>query len=30
MRTFEIKARPTAPLTDLRPGMSVLVNLNAQ
>ena len=30
MRTFEINARPTAPLTDLRPGMSVLVNLNAQ
>lgn len=30
MRTFEIKARPTAPVEDLRPGMSVLVNLNAQ
>ena len=30
MRTFEIKARPTEPVGDLRPGMSVLVNLNAQ
>lgn len=30
MRTFEIKARPTAPTSDLRPGMSVLVDMNAQ
>lgn len=27
MRTFEVKARPTQPVTDLRPGMSVLVTL---
>lgn len=27
MRTFEIKARPVDPIEDLRPGMSVLVNL---
>lgn len=26
MRTFQIKARPVAPQTELRPGMSVLVN----
>ncbi len=30
MRTFEIKARPTAPAAELRPGMSVLVDMNAQ
>lgn len=27
MRTFEIKARPVEPLADLRPGMSVLVDI---
>lgn len=27
MRTFEIKAKPTRKTTDLRPGMSVLVNI---
>lgn len=27
MRTFEVKARPTQPVQDLRPGMSVLVTL---
>lgn len=27
MRTFEIRARPTQPLAQLRPGMSVLVNI---
>lgn len=27
MRTFEIKAKPTTPIEDLRPGMSVLVTL---
>lgn len=30
MKTFEIKARPTAAVEDLRPGMSVLVDLSAQ
>lgn len=28
MRTFEIKARPTQKVGDLRPGMSVLVNID--
>lgn len=28
MRTFEIKAKPVQPVSDLRPGMSVLVNLS--
>lgn len=28
MRTFEIKARPTQTVTDLRPGMSVLINID--
>ena len=28
MRTFEIKARPTEKVTDLRPGMSVLVTMS--
>lgn len=28
MRTFEIKARPTQKINDLRPGMSVLVNID--
>ena len=27
MRTFQIKARTVSPENDLRPGMSVLVNL---
>ena len=27
MRTFEIKAKPTTPVEDLRPGMSVMVTL---
>lgn len=27
MRTFEVKARPDAPIDGMRPGMSVLVNL---
>ncbi len=30
MKTFEIKARPTAPVADLRPGMSVLVGMGAR
>lgn len=30
LRTFEIHARPTEPVPGLRPGMSVLVNMNAQ
>ncbi|MGL4806995.1 MAG: HlyD family secretion protein [Bacteroidales bacterium] len=30
LRTFEIHALPTNPVPDLRPGMSVLVNLNEQ
>lgn len=28
MRTFQIKAKPVEPVTDLRPGMSILVTLN--
>lgn len=30
LRTFELHALPTSPVEDLRPGMSVLVNLNEQ
>lgn len=30
LRTFELHALPTSPAEDLRPGMSVLVNLNEQ
>lgn len=30
LRTFELHALPTSPVKDLRPGMSVLVNLNEQ
>ena len=26
LRTFEVRARPTSPIADLRPGMSVIVN----
>lgn len=30
LRTFELHALPTAPIEGLRPGMSVLINLNEQ
>ena len=30
LKTFELHALPTSPVEDLRPGMSVLVNLNEQ
>ena len=30
LRTFELHALPTSPVEDLRPGMSVFVNLNEQ
>ena len=30
LRTFELHALPTSPVEDLRPGISVLVNLNEQ